>query len=732
MGMECKRVLFNSKIIFFLMIAIFINGYLYIQSQIASRNNLHTSIQFENAINQDMINLSIKEKETYLINLKEEYTLMLDTSDNIEYITDVLTDIEQMLNSVIHVKNYKTSINEISQINSEKSEFSIYADVNSYEHKQNIKAVNDYKNLNKADVSYAKDRGITSIIQSEYTSYLILIFIFIIVLSFFDERKKGLWNLIYSTKKGRCILAAKRISILFISVNIIFFILFTEKCLLSLNYYGYPNLTRTIQSIPEFGNFTLPMDILTFILVYYITNTIFMFVTGCIIYITFLIAKSRNIAILFISLFLAAEYAAYRFIEPHSIYNIFKYINIFYYINPLDIFTNYRNLNIFGTPVGRTDIIFLISLFGLTFLPTAIIIVTRYIRPENVKSRLEKIITFMQNTKQALLYKMPFAIIEIYKILIGQKALVILAVFFILTANSIELPKYTYKQSQSYIKDFYTTCYGNELSVAQNYIDNFERQTEIEQLEYGTTTSINTRYTSINEMKERVSYIQKIRDNGKNAWVIDDTGYFRMFSDFDKLETECITILTFLILLISGIFSYEKRNYMENLIKASACRKKLFFTKLIYAILIELIICGFIYGTELYILNYKYGITSLDAPILSCPLMEKLPFNCSIGTFLILLYVYRFILLSAVTGIISAISMLLPHEKTIIISGILFVIPAVLNYIGFTLFEKISCVEIINVTKLIINIGGIISFFPGILMICAGGVCWKYVYNRVA
>ena len=141
----------------------------------------------------------------------------------------------------------------------ELSQISIFANENSFSNKNIFKTLNDYEKISTVDISTTySDQAITSLLEYKGINLLSFLIIFITILSFFDERKAGLWQIVFSCKHGRAILATKRLFTLgFITILSTLCMVFSTLVLAFYNYGGIGILRCSAQSCISLQSFTL-------------------------------------------------------------------------------------------------------------------------------------------------------------------------------------------------------------------------------------------------------------------------------------------------------------------------------------------------------------------------------------------------------------------------------------------------------------------------------------------
>ena len=96
-------------------------------------------------------------------------------------------------------------------------QFSIFQDSGGYTYKNTIKTAREYEALHDVNLVLGHDDALTSILQSVVTDYMLVLWMLLFVMSFLQERRRGLWAMIYATPRGRGQLGLRRIGVLFVA-----------------------------------------------------------------------------------------------------------------------------------------------------------------------------------------------------------------------------------------------------------------------------------------------------------------------------------------------------------------------------------------------------------------------------------------------------------------------------------------------------------------------------------
>jgi hypothetical protein len=524
------------------------------------------------------------------------------------------------------------------------------------------KTLNDFKAVSGVMITIGDDRAVTSLIDSPFTDILLFAFLIFICLSFISERSTGLWEIVYATQRGRMHLSAQRVVCILMFTFLSTTLLFLPKILFSfLMYNGYGQLSRSVQSIPAFSKFLVPINVKDFLILYFSLKLVSSFFVTLLIWMAFSFHTNANMAIFFTSIFLALEYSLYILPESNFLVAV-KYINVFFYIQPVFLLEVYRNISFFGSLQNISYVS-----IGLILPMIALVVGIQVFwmsqkRPGNKSVLGEKFFNRITLFASRITPCIPSVFREFHKKLILEKWLFPFCVLIFLT--------YSYQAPQSVINDedvykqFYYQQFHNvdgvELTNALNAekhminenIDELLRtfSSESGDRQFGSLVLLEqftNRQSAIESIEQEVLEINAANQRYEIKAVLSDPYLVEAIlgtagNNYRKIRA--LLIMLFLVLLSSTLIPFERQENVLPIIKATRggallLWKKKGFVHFVFFIIIY--IC--IYGPELIvILSQKY--ISFNGAIQSFPSFRDFPYNLSLSAFLLVLYGYRFVI----------------------------------------------------------------------------------------
>lgn len=647
----------------------------------------------------------------------------------IEYnsLNSIKKSIEYILEYPEYFRNIDKQKEELSQISIMQSKFAL---LNAASTKD------DFENIRDLPLELGMDDGFTSFVSFKLTPYLIFILLIFIILDFTYERENDIWKVVYSTPNGRGVLALNRLFILVFSVVCLSLLFYLSLLSISMKVYGgREDLDRYVQSIASFQEFTVPMTVMKFIGYYLLINILSILVISLLFWLLLTIVNSHKLGLLFFILFMIVEWSFYTFTSNQSAFSLLKYINFYAYINMATDMIKYLNTAVFSGLLNKNIILLISLIFFLCLLLFLCIYLNSKINPchcghiYTIKTKLTKLVS---KVKDKFYEKLGFVGMELYKILIHQKGLLIIIILvFALQYNSSD-EKIYFSDSDYIVNDFYDMYSGELTQDTKNYINEWQNKI------WNPEQSIHTfnpnllisEQKAISKVINHVDYLENLKDTkGIEGWLVNPRSYNHLFGNdyYSKQIVYDVLALIFLVFALSAVFSYEEKNNVKTVIHTTANgRVKLFMSKIISVIILTTIIWGLVYGAQLLEINKHYNFTNLEAPVQSLDFFENINIKCSLGDLIFIVSLLRLFVLILISFIICYISNRVSLIKTIIISIVIFLIPEFLSNLTIPIFNYISAIRIINVTSVLLVKNGFIIMLIYIAILVVLGLIVLY------
>ena len=618
-----------------------------------------------------------------LLSDAREYQVLLDSFDG-KSPEEILADYEdrqnlsedeqRLIEQAAHLQSYETYLLQI-QKNAKKMQMSSLfgADKNSFTYRNIVKTAKDFEGLTVGNISLDNDRGLQDWLAFSWADWFFLGAVLILVMSFFEDRHKGLAAIIRSCPAGRSNLQLSRLGVLLGYSAAMTVLLYFLPLGLSMGIEGgIPDLTRSVQSLAEFRKCTEDISILVFLIRFFLVKAACGFMLGILFWFCLNFLEQIQLCWAVTAAILAGEYLLYTMIPAHSIFSPLREINVFSYVFSLDFYTRYENINFAGYPVERSTFLLGLLIVAVTVLSVAIMVlmVRRY--PFGNRDVLGKLLHFWNRVGDAVRRRLGLYGLEWYKLLFLTAGGLFLLFSLLLTDN----PRYNsgayYDVDDSAYRQYVAQIQGPVTEESYEYIQQAREVLQENKLDYSSFAA------ALDRLERNLASLEP------GAWIVDDVPFMNIYgekADFVQQKNGLIALIC-LVLCMSPVYASEESGDVRKVLKATAGgRQRFFWNKYLVALGLAFAIWALTTGREWQTVAKSLGQTLLAAPCSSIALLEG--YSMTVGGFLALLYLSRFVVLLVPMQLCIFIGERSGgFEKTFLLSGLLLLIPAAVVFLG--------------------------------------------------
>jgi hypothetical protein len=576
--------------------------------------------------------------------------------------------------------------------------------------------------------------------------YIVISVIIVCSVLFTREKYSGILPILRVSKRGRVQTALAKISVSALSVAVIV-LLFTLTTWGAVGITaGYSSMDNAIQAVNGFllcpYIMTVGQYFLIFIVNKYLTIIVFssvvILISVC--FNNYIFNYICSLGVLGLNILLDN----YNYLNGD---NIFKNLNLLNTSAVFPLFERYSALNVMGNTVHYVS--FMTVVFTAAFILCSVFSVVLY-------SRNGGVINFKQGLSKNLpAFRMkaiglpgfgsgikPIFVTELFKSFISSGAaiavVVLLIIKIVVSDSSFQPPAYyidgAYKEYMLYLSGDITDEKREYIASEREYIDDtLERYIVIMQdYDAGKVTLeemekylseynyANNHNVPLKRVESHVSYIDRLENEGKEAWFVYDTGWLELFfSDFDWMLYAAI------LLCFSGVFSFEynKRSsdgaFADILRTTKYGRHKTFKCKYLSSFSAALLMAFVWNVVDLINVINTNTLDMLDAPIHSIEALEGLPCDMTVWQYVILFYAVRFMAAVLLACVACSLSVVLKKPIPVLtFSVIITLMPSLLVRFGISWFEKISYVSVLRGTPMLVCFDEMWVYLLGVTAVC--------------
>ncbi len=664
---ELKKLASNLSFFKIIAILLCLSGFLFYLNN--KQMNLDT--EYYKVIHNEIDSMDIVQAKKKIVDERNKYRI----DDWYLYDNKIRTleRIEEEIENILEYSNFRDGIRE--QYNKNKN-ISIFKSKNNYNEKYIKKTFDEYEQLEvKDNLHLTPSLGVEKLMEFSLIDIVgIILLIYVAGITIYNERKNGFLMFTQTNYYGKgkqfiCKLGAYWI------VGITWTILSFFICfVISIKLYGAVPLSTAVQSMPSLLTSTYSLNVGDFIIGYLLIRCFAYMILSTIITLfsyvmdSFVGMMTTTLASLIISLI------AYKTINEFSVLSPLKYINIWQILRSEEILGKSILVRVWNEPVALINFIFLV----VSILILLILLAKKNFTQKEIKKANKRIAVFDKKPRGLLYY-------ELKKMWIDEKGLGIFSLIIIIHIIFIVNTTPNTNMEDIYYNNFINTIGDSVTEETEDKL--IQKKIEFDEIQEKLNETINNKeqillmdklnsFNAFNKYKER---FYEIKDLNIDKKLLKENEYKLIFEDSNVIKISEVLLFLLIIIIIPSVFQREKETGMDKLQKITVNgRIKLWRSKIITIISIILPACAIIFGNIILKNTFYFKGVNLDTSVTNLTNYFQYNFNLSIRSFLLLTFIIRLIIVSAIIIIFSFISLRATGRYlNIIILSIISILPII-------------------------------------------------------
>ena len=538
----------------------------------------------------------------YERNTEEFYYLYEHKDDYEEVVNPISEDIpvtfyeELEASKKAYKEEYDVFLNEML-IRAEKiKNSSIFGKNDPYKIRDLDKTVKDYEKLKGMTISMDHYTAVKK--YGVYIPGIIFEILFVLLLlyfGFYEDKEKGYYPLLRSSKHGHAAFAAAKF-VVFIVCTVVYVILQEALTIGVLSYlYGAGDITAPVQSVPLFRNCAMKISILGMYGISALFKILSLFVIMALFFMLGMLFGRIILPVLILAGTVGVELLLWRTIKTTSAVRVFHFINIFSLFVPSESVGAYANFNLFGYPVGKnvvSGIFFLAVGLAGAVLGVFFFSVRHQVRREGF---IEKLLLKLRTKLHVLQEGRNLLFLEFFKTLLQQKKILalILVIYYAVTLTQNAMLPVTFSKLEDASYEYYALKLQGEYTERQTEIIREEEQhiedMRTEMMEYMTSEEGDPQWNQI--MAESIQsqitmyssglsqaqmqlqfmdiFIEQEGTQDQRHYFINMPRYKRFFSRYRNHLAEWLIAAAAVIFLSAGLHAADEKTGMTRLIRST-------------------------------------------------------------------------------------------------------------------------------------------------------------------
>jgi len=615
--------------------------------------------------------------ETY--NMPGKYTGSV--LNEIDLYVRVISEIESSLGYESYLKGIELTKNRYLALGS-------LMDKNNYVYRNLMKTAELYSGIESAVTLVPEaSAGVKMATGSSVTDFLVFaLFIFFGINVWLKEKEQGMLGVIRTARNGRERLAVTKTGTLIAVCVLCAALLYISNIIIAELYYGLGDMSRTIATVDEYRGTLWQISVSEFF-VYNLIIKLAAFVWLALLMSVVCVWVSGSMAAFgTMALMCAGSYVMYTNIPALSGFAVFKYLNPFGMIKTELIFQEFRGINILGYPFDYRKCVAAVLIVGCVLF--AFITVRLFVRTPVMSGRyfvklMGRAVGIFTKIRRRFERHVSITGHEFYRIFISGGI-----VWVVLVALAIQISSgQTYRAGYRNMAEYYQRQYLEELSGAVTEDKIAFIRSEEERLKHATDENEQEQRKALQEIKARLSYLE---ENEGTYFVYDEPfGILTAAGIFNDDLSQAVFYITLLALAMPLFFAPEWQTGMRKVVSVALHGKR----RLVHVRYIMGVLLVMVFFLITYLPSFVQTFCSYDMkwetfayPAGSLPHLEKFGTGISIGIYMVLVYVSRFI-----AGVLAALfiykisALIKSHVNTMAAAFGVFLIPVLLASLDYKL-----------------------------------------------
>lgn len=576
---------------------------------------------------------------------------------------------KRLLAQAEHLRSYWGYLDQVREQAAKMQMTSVFgSNPDSFVYRNIIKTAEDFANCSAEGISLGNDRAVQDWLAYSLADWAFLAVILLLVMTFQEERQKGLSAIVRSCPAGRGKLQLSRIMILLLYSAGMTLALYYVPLVLSLCIDGgWADLSRPVQSLAEFRLCTAQMSIAEFLIQFFFVKTACGFLLGLLIWFMLSFLEQVQLCWMMTAAGLSVEYLLYTLVPAQSVFSPLRYVNVFSYVFTGELYTDYVNINFFEFPVERRELLLGLLMVLMVLVSTATVWVLSRRYPFGNRDWMGKWLHLWNRAGDAVRRHLSLYGFEWYKLLFLSFGGIFLVLGVLLTRD-IQCNSGAYNRIDDLVyRQYVSQIQGPVTQDTYDYIEDAWQAVESSGLEDTA---------AFEAALERLE--QTVADTEGGMWIVDETTFLNIYgSKAWRLQRKNgLLAMIFLVACLSPLFACEQQGDIKKILRSTpGGQHKLFWTKYAVALSITAVVWLLVFGQEWWKATESLGELLLSAPCGSIGMLKG--FDMPVGVFLMLLYVGKGLALLIPMHLCIFIGeRCAGFEKTFLISGVVLLIPA--------------------------------------------------------
>lgn len=579
---------------------------------------------------------------------------------------DVATELR---NSVSYPEFRQSLVTDASRM----LRFSVFAKPGTFGYRNIEETLKCYQKLPEISVLPTPAKSVTTLFQGNIPGILLVFFLmYFCIPLYLEEKEAGTIRLTRTCVKGRKTLAKTKWIVLLLGAFLMQLLLYGVRFLMLEAMYGFPDLSRSIQSVSGYSGCVMPITIGQYFLLLFLFRYGVLCLSAICMAIFCSACSDTKKSYLGMFVFFVTQVICYYAIPANASYGALHFLNLWGMLR-FDAVGNYLNLNLFGRPVSCLAV--MSGVLGIGVLLSFPVAIKVFCKKPASGSSIEK----KTKSRRTLWRTTSVFWHEGRKLFFDQKILLILLAVFVVQMVRYHDTEQAYYADETYYQYYMELLSGPLTPEKETYFE--KEMLRFRALHAADSSDVNVQKALNAEQGFQKAYNRylHLKSVGEGEFFYD-TGYRYLLAE-GTYKTDMLLMVTAVLLLTitgAGVFGTDTETGMLPLLTTTRDGKKGIGARLIWGGILAVILWLLVYLPDFICTLNQYGTEGLLAPAQSIELLADVE-QILLWEYFAGLYLSRLLGMLVVTGVMYLLAYFTKSTAvTIFTTAAFFAIPPLL------------------------------------------------------
>lgn len=549
--------------------------------------------------------------------------------------------------------------------------------------------------------------GVESLMYSWVPSAaMILIVLCICSISVSQDRTNNLTRIIATCRHGRYRYTLSKLLIVTMATAVFSILIYGSQFIAACKLYGMGDMSRPMQSVTILQESARTLSLGEFLIDYYVRNIISLIVIAIAAECIMLAANSMLMSLVIIMTIGAASLWGYFSVTSLEGNSWMHFLNPVAWFSGAELYGGYWNVNLLGTPVNPIKAN---SVIKCIIIMVSITVSECFLSKKLPSAKRQK--TYMLQKKlQCIRERMPYTsrvlLQESKRQLIKNRLLLLFAAVVGILLCMVRTRPIDFAREDMIYREYAHKYEGEaderlleNLQSEEEYFNSLREKQKILQQSYFDKEISEEQYTGLYDALEKMlesekglmraktqaeSLVEWKDKHGEMLFFVDTLMADYLFANAKNNQYRGALIITLMIIIISGIFTQDKKNDMWSiLLTTKKGHSHLFVSKYIVGIVMAMLLNVSSIVLYMYEAGKMYEFSHWEIPVQSFAQTQNITVSMSVMQYFVISELMQTLAVGVIASAVISLSVFMKNRMYAIMLGVsIFVLPVLVGASG--------------------------------------------------